>query len=312
MKILYIYLAVYFISCAPFNKNRISSTNQYSYIQYYEMIYNANVLFSENKILEAKNIYEKAFSLFEPINLSEYYEIEKLAIIYDITNDLNNCESIIYKLFSKGYPIEFFQESDDFKNIKKSTKWNSIKKKYPEYRKNYLRGIDLVMRSKISFMVNEDQKVRQKNLNIKENFQAMKSTDSISEMFLYHLLESDKFPNQDIIGNYWIDKHPISADILFMHTSDSMRLNYFIPKMMEFVKKGKCSPKLLSELVDQYNIYNGKRPIFASYFGENFMILKPQNPEFIDLLRTSIGIPSLKLKLKIDSSNNIKSRLWQD
>jgi len=102
-------------------------------------------------------------------------------------------------------------------------------------------------------------------------------------------------------------EYRVDVGLLLLHTKDSIRMNYFVPKVKEFVKKGLAPPRTLGTMIDQYYLYNGKPQIYGTYGarggGYANMI---DNLKKVDSNRISIGLPPLELKEKKDSLNRIK------
>ncbi|WP_340066903.1 hypothetical protein [Ascidiimonas aurantiaca] len=148
--------------------------------------------------------------------------------------------------------------------------------------------IDTLLREKILKLKYLDQEVRR---NTSEEIR-IKLIDSVNlevEKFLIDIFSRNIFPNEHIIGNHTIDKNPaVNIDVLLLHTRDSIRLNYFIPRINSFVEEGKCLPSIYCEMIDQYQIYNDKEQIYGTY---NFNEL---NAKEYNSIRKKAGLPSLE------------------
>ena len=61
---------------------------------------------------------------------------------------------------------------------------------------------------------------------------------------LVEIFEEIGDPGNNIIGPFNVDFTNLDMGILLMHTPDSIRINYFIPKLKQFVKEGSCDQRL--------------------------------------------------------------------
>ena len=73
------------------------------------------------------------------------------------------------------------------------------------------------------------------------------------------------FPNHKIIGGYDIDNSNADITVILLHTKDTVRKEYFMPKVLEYIKKGEASPELYANLYDQFLLYNGQEQYYGSY-----------------------------------------------
>jgi hypothetical protein len=95
------------------------------------------------------------------------------------------------------------------------------------------------------------------------------------------------FPNEKLIGNFTIDKINADISVILLHTKDSIRKAYFMPKILEYIKKGEASPELYANLHDQLLLYNGDSQYYGSYENEIKISIKEVNNR-----RKKIGLPN--------------------
>jgi hypothetical protein len=133
------------------------------------------------------------------------------------------------------------------------------------------------------------------------------SIDKLHEKRLIELFESVGYPNAKMVGPYSLDQRRAEVNIFLLHTDDSIRMNYFVPKVREFVKTGAATPNVLGTMIDQYYLYNGEPQIYGTYTtqsgGYATMI---KDLKKVDSNRISIGLAPLELKQKKDSLIKIK------
>jgi hypothetical protein len=81
----------------------------------------------------------------------------------------------------------------------------------------------------------------------------IKEADAANEAFLKQLFGRNIYPNETIIGNRLLDNRYATIVGMLMHTKDSIRRHYFLPKLKKFVQQGKCSPRDYALVYDVNN-----------------------------------------------------------
>jgi len=105
------------------------------------------------------------------------------------------------------------------------------------------------------------------------------------------------YPGDDLIGPFNVDFSHSDITILLLHTSDSIRINYFIPKLKEYVKEGACDPETLGVVIDNLHLYNDELQVMGTYENreENMISDKGQ----VNQNRLEIGLPTLEMQKKL-------------
>lgn len=266
------------------------------YRNYYLEIYKADSLTLAGKYESSFNILDSLFRVYEPRNFPPYYEYETYLKVGYLSKKNIPTKKIKSLIANYGFDLETF-DTITYPVLNKVYEESKIsKEKYEKLRKIYLSKIDTSLRQKILQLNYFDQKARKANISEENKFKLKDSIGSEVEKLLADLFSRNIFPNDQVIGNHTVDKNPsISIDILLLHTKDSIRLNYFIPKMNLFVEQGQCLPSTYYQMIDQYQLYNRKEQIYGTY---NFNQL---NPKDYSTVRKKAGLPSLEyLKWKIE------------
>src|SRR5690606_8706767 len=131
----------------------------------------------------------------------------------------------------------------------KSDQGKKIVASYETDRAEYLSHLDLELRSEIQEMIRQDQMSVEEQE--KRNIIFETNTSRLIEIF-----EEKGYPGDDLIGPFNVDFSHSDITILLLHTSDSIRINYFIPKLKEYVKEGACDPETLGVVIDNLHLYN--------------------------------------------------------
>ena len=279
-------LSIIILSCSS------SKNSDCNYItDYYPNTSKGELEYLSGNYKEAFKYYKRAFENCEPLNFSQNYDIQNFAIICTRLGKNDLALDYIEKSIEKGITIKTFQKNPVFKKIFDSERGENLKKNYSDKRAKYLSNLNLELRSKI-------QKMRE--LDIK--FNSTKYEDSIynlNDSLLVQIFEKYGYPNEQLIGNFGIDQQPVSPEIILIHSRDSIRINYFIPQIMKFVKNGNCPPLILGALHDNLDLYNGNKLSYGVYPNKRI-----SDTAVINQNRKTIGLPSLSLTKKIDSLKN--------
>lgn len=282
--ILLFFLAfIFIISCNnDTNKNYISG-------KYYENVYKADSLFIIKDYGEAFKILDSLFDTFSPVHLPIYEECLTYTKLAWITNHKSESFKSLKKLISNyGYDKNYIINDGILKKIYNQNK-EIIDKEYEILRNNYLSNIDLNLRKKIIQMREADQLYRGKG----QYGVAQEKIDSVNEVKMIEIFSKYGYPNRKIVGDYKLSMERADLGTILLHTSDSIRINFFAPKILSFIKEGKCSPLTYGAMIDQYLLYNGEAQKYGTYTKPNGGYSEIANIEKIDSLRESIGLPKL-------------------
>lgn len=258
------------------------------YRKYYLEIYKADSLTMIGKYEHSFNILDSLFKIYEPTNAPPYYEYNTYLKVSQLAKKTISKKKVHSLIANYGFDIATFDVNAYPVLNKVFEESNISKKRYHNYRKQYLDKIDTVLRKKIVQLKYLDQKARK--IDSKKNrIKLMDSIDLQVEKFLIDIFSRNIFPNEHVIGNHTIDKNSaISIGTLLLHTRDSIRLNYFIPRINSFVEQGKCLPSTYCQMIDQYHLYNGKEQIYGTY---NTLQLNPKEYNYV---RKKAGLPSIE------------------
>jgi len=291
-------LVLLFIAITSFQKDNKSECDYIA--NYYQKIYKADIEYQTENYEKAFELYQDAFNSCEPIDIpgiNEFNNFAELCAILD-KNDLSL--EFIKKYISRGYGIKGMLQNSNFDNVFASQKGKELLTNYEQLKNDALSKLNLSLRNEIKEMKREDQKYR--NENYQENKNKQKVIDEYNTSRIIEIFNEFGYPNESIIGGYPIDKSQVHISVMLLHTSDSIRMNYFVPKLTEFVKNGTCPPEVLGSIIDQYYLYNGEPQINGTYTkqggGYSNMI---SDLKKVDSNRISIGLPPLELKEKKDS-----------
>lgn len=255
-----ILMIVVYNSCVSVQKE--SKKNKlYDYSNYYREISKADSLFVIKEYENATQLFEQIFSKYEPINTFRFNEYScYLKSKYFFNKDVNevDIEALISKYgFTKGRIL-----NDSILSKYYSQFINE--EKYIELISYYKKSIDFKLRKKIASMVKLDQYYRTEYDGDDFNKQ-LKKIDSIHERELILMFDKGVYPGVMKVGSLFYDENVPDIETLLLHTGDSIRLNYFLPKLRNFIKEGKSSPYIYAMMLDQLELYNGRTQKYGTY-----------------------------------------------
>lgn len=255
-----------------------------SYLEYYPLINLAEIYFLQKNYQKSYELYSKAFEYWEPLDIGPSSETLNYAIV--CSKLAKNKLAAIYfeKSILKGYQIESYFKDENFSEVFNTALGKKLANCSDSIRKTYLRDINLNLRRRLQNMIEIDQQNNSTPLQ--------DSTFNAHGNELMSIFTKYGYPNSSIIGHYSVDYTQTDPTILLLHTQDSIRFHYFIPKLKDYVKRGLCSPYTLGVVVDNLELSNGRPQPYGTY---NVLDTTRTSFQFgvINENRKSIGLPTL-------------------
>lgn len=299
MKMKLLPLLLIIIGCQTDNK---SSCNYIT--DYYQTIYKADYEFQKENYEKAFELYQEAFNSCEAINTLSYNEIDRFSETSAILNKYNITYEYVKKQIQIGKELNSFQNNPHLEKFFSSKYGIKLLSEYENLRNKFLENADFELRDELVAMRYADQMYRRGN--DEAIWAKQDSIDKLHEKRLIEIFESIGYPTEKMVGQRTMD-YPVDIGLLLLHTKDSIRMNYFVPKINEFIINGTAPPQVLGSMIDQYHLYNDKPQIYGTYMsyggGYAYMI---DDLKKVDSNRISIGLPPLELQQKKDSLIRIK------
>lgn len=271
---------------------------------YYPTVYKADIEFVTGNYQKAFSLYQEAFNSCEAKNTTTINELnnftESSAILknYKVTYEFGK------KMIKNGIELNRFQNNSNYEEFLQSNYGKKFISEYDKLRKEFINKADLKLRDELIAMRSADQQYRSQGQDA--DWPRQDSIDKLHEERLIQIFESVGYPTDRIVGPHTMD-HRVDVGLFLLHTKDSIRMNYFVPKIKEFVKNGTAPPQTLGTMIDQYHLYKGKPQIYGTYKAQGggyaYMIDDLQK---VNSNRISIGLPPLDLKKRKDSLNQIR------
>ena len=253
---------------------------------YYASVYEADSLYIIKEYEKSYEIFDKTFSTFEPIDIDVYNEVStyvKLKVILD--------KGLSYKEYSDlmsvyGYS-DVYLKNDSILNIYYHRVKDKLDNDISNLKQKYRSSLNIDLRNKILRMKVQDQLYRQ---NYGANRDKQEKIDSTNTQELIHIFDTYGFPSKRMIGDYSVDNQHASINTLLLHTDDSIREHYFIPKIQEYVRNGVANPQLVGTMYDQLLLYGGSEQYYGTYNTSKPMTATSKE---INKRRASIGLSRL-------------------
>lgn len=296
LNVLYFFLLSFLLFAC---KNTHNETCNYI-TDYYPNTANAEIEFYLGNYENAFNYYQKAFENCDAIKIGTHHDTDKFAKICAELGKNDLAMDYIEKTISKGGPLNGFQNDEVFNDIFKTERGKKIIAEYDIRREKYLNSLNMILRAELQAMIEIDQRLVGQQ-------EKRDSVFKVNDLRLLEIFDEFGYPNEQVVGDFAIDFTSADPNILLLHTDDSIRINYFIPKVKEFVKNGKCSPNTLGAMYDNLELFNEQPQTHGTYKSQNGgyenMI---EDLKQVDKNRISIGLPTLELTEKKDSLMRVK------
>uniref|UniRef100_UPI0040494EFE DUF6624 domain-containing protein n=1 Tax=Flavobacterium sp. TaxID=239 RepID=UPI0040494EFE len=294
MRRISILLSIIFLGCQTEKKSECNYI-----IDYYQTVYKADLEFETENFEKAFELYHDAFKSCNAKNTSTFNEIGKYTESSAILNKFDITYEFAKEQILNGVELSRFENNENFSEFLSSNFGQKLVSEYDMLRKEFEKNADFELRDELISMRSADQMYR--NSNYQENIAKQDSIDKLHEKRLIEIFETIGYPTDKIVGQHTRD-YPVDVGLFLLHTDDSIRMNYFVPKIKEFVKNGTAPPRTLGTMIDQYYLYNGEPQIYGTYGAQNGGYANMiDDLKKVDSNRISIGLPPLELKEKKDS-----------
>lgn len=294
MRLLTIFLLVILAACSSIKKTECNYITDY-----YQTIYQADYEFETANYQQAFNLYQQAFNSCTPINTYTYNEIGKFTETSAILKKFDITYIYAKKQVDHGVEISRFQNNSKFEEFFTTKYGKKFITEYQDLREKFLATANLKLRDELIAMRSADQLYRVQGR--KGDWTKQDSIDKRHKKRLIEIFESIGYPTENIVGPSTTDFR-FDVGLLLLHTKDSIRINYFVPKLKKFVQNGTASPLNLGTIIDQFYLYNNEPQIYGTYGaqGGGYANMIPDLKK-VDSNRISIGLPTLELQQKKDS-----------
>lgn len=279
------------VSCKQSQNGSSKKSEDCDYVKnYFPKIYAADIAYEQENFKKAYELYKAAFDHCQPLNMIGFDEMEKYAKASAEEEQYQSTYNIAKELVSIGMETDFFEKWHVFQGFVNSKYGQKFYDEYVDLKEVYKKRINLDLRQQILYMIDTDKKYNGSDI-------APEKRDSLNlenAQELKQIFEKYGYPNTTKIGIYEVSHEYTNISNILTHVPDSMRINYFIPKLREFVKDGQTPPRVLASMVDQYRIDKGQGQRYGTYVKNDGSFYKLYHDlEQVDKDRKSIGMPTI-------------------
>ena len=256
-------------------------------LNYYPPVYKGLIEYEKGNPEKAYFFLKKSFKACPARNTRTLNEIDIMAFTSARLNHNKTCYKMLKKQLNNGFTLSKYTNDSIFNSFFSTKLGLKLIQRSDKIVSAYSSTIDTSIYNNILEMSCADQKYR--------GSVEQKSLDSINEKKLIEIFETNKYPKESLLrykSNSFVDIHTI-----LLHTKDSIRLNYFLPKIKEFIIEGRCDPYVYATLYDQYYLYNGLPQIYGTYKNRDRTLSKHIAIDEMNKNRLSIGLPTLEDEL---------------
>tara|TARA_R110002074_G_scaffold281413_1_gene452924 strand:- start:265 stop:1149 length:885 start_codon:yes stop_codon:yes gene_type:complete len=282
-----------FLSCQQAEK---TSCNYIT--DYYPYTYKAEIEYYLGNYEKSFELYKKALKYCEAVGVGTHQDARIFARVCAKLGKEALALEYIEKRFSNGGILQEFQNDSIFTTLLNKKNGQKIVSDYDLSRTKFIDQLNFELRSELQNMIKLDQ---QNNMT---KFQD--SMFLVNDKRLVQIFETYGYPSEKVIGPFNVDQIQAEPSILLLHSNDSIRLNYFIPKIKKYVEDGQCSPYVLGIMLDNLELFNDRPQTHGTYLNGNGGYAKMiSDKSKVNSNRKSIGLPPLEISKKLDSLKSL-------
>lgn len=274
-----------FFSCKAKTVNKQgANVKELNYIPYYLKVYEADSLYITKNYQRSYEILDSLFQKYESLNMVNYYEVNRYYQMKILLKKKIKVEDFSKLISEYGLAKETLKKDSIFQiyYLKEKAFFDA---NYDGLKGKYLSSLNIDLRNEIREMSKQDQMYR--NKDYRTNISKQNRIDSINSRKLVKIFNDFGYPNERVIGGFSIDSAFVDLTGLLLHTKDAERVDYFMPKILGFIKEGKARPIEYAYMKDQFHLYHGEDQYYGSYSNETKIPLGDLNRR-----RKSIGLPN--------------------
>lgn len=261
---------------------------------YYPYTYQAEIEYNLGNYEKSFKLYEKALKYCDAVGVGTHQDARVFARVCAKLGKEDLALEYIEKRISNGGILQEFQNDSIFTNILNTKRGQKIVSDYDQNRTKFIDQLDFELRTELQNMIQLDQ---QNNMT---KFQD--SMFLVNDKRLVQIFEKYGYPSEKIIGPFSIDQIQSEPSILLLHSNDSVRLNYFFPKIKNYVENGQCSPYVLGIILDNLELFNEQPQTHGTYLNGNGGYANMiSDKSKVNANRKNIGLPSMEISKKLDS-----------
>ncbi len=273
-----------------FLKNSFSQECNYI-TDYYQLVYEAQVDFMEEKFEKAYYKLKKAETNCKLLNIAN--EQIYLAVLSEKFGKKEDAFIYLEKFLKAGFPFEELEKRIYIGSLTKYEEWNVLKEHSKEYEEHFEKRIDYELREELIELNDYHDELLRPNYHPS----IKRKLDSLIESRLRIMLTSKGYPGPELIGYDDL----LNYDILRLLTRVK-DTSYFRQVLIGYVKRGKGHPYSISAMIDgnYLNVPDSMpKARFIYGFAINMDSTYIKDFKNVDKRRISIGLRPWKLRARL-------------
>ncbi|WP_299826070.1 hypothetical protein [uncultured Pontibacter sp.] len=216
--------------------------------EYYPTINQAELSILQKDYATALTLYQAAFKAVPSPFARDYYNAAVCAMLLK-----DKKQSVVYleQLATKGVSIDYLGKQPVFDSLKTTKQWRKFKRKYPKYRKQYDRQVNLDLRADLDELYARDQYFRQAEGGLRVYGDTLRKIEKANTEQFLAWVEKYGFPGESLVGVGDTLEHLPRFSIIIQRQTKARKGHDFTGVLKEAVQQGRISPQAAAYLLEQ-------------------------------------------------------------
>ena len=279
----------------------LSLQTKAQYVEYHNLINQANKSGYEKDYKTALNLYQEGFKKVSYVHSINYVKAARVALKL---KQFDLVKTFLSEAVKRGYPDKIIDRKE-FNKFRKSSHYLAFQNGLNQYKKHAEQSINWDYKHLIDSLYYIDQKVLRGNKNVPDFKLDPNANYSDSSNFtcLLTLIDQYGFPSEKNIG---FDGYRKSW-VIIHHSARLVPNHKYHEKLLTYVLNGDYMPENYGWVVDQGQELKGEELIYFHWdVAKNIDTLSIAQKDKIDLERSKIGMPSIRRIEVIKNKNKVK------
>lgn len=266
-----------------------------SYLHYHNRIIEAEEYIVNRQFNESLNIYRSLSKNYGYLFLRDCKVAAQLSAY---TGDTDNLFFFLEKGLETGWTLKEIMKSRHFKKFRSDNRWKRLKDNEDEYRREFLRSINLPLRAEVKEMFTKDQKrafrvalTPVKKWRERYTNRKFVPNNRVQVRRINEIIDQTGYPGEKLIG----DKSWVT--VIISHNERDTIYKELRPKLYKAFERGELSPIDLA-IIETWRIVVNTDRKDKGFVIWNEEISKSEAAK-ADSLRRTIGLRSIALNNKL-------------
>ena len=215
---------------------------------YYPLINKAEISILEKDYAAALSLYQQAFKAVPTPFARDYYNAAVCAMLLKEKN-----ESLDYleKLALKGVSLDYLAKQPVFDSLQTTKQWRKFKRKYPKYRQQYEKQVNLDLRADLEELHARDQYFRQAEGGLRVYGDTLRKIEVANTRQFLQWVEQYGYPGESLVGvGDTLEQLP-RFSIIIQRQTKARKGHDFSKVLTDAAKQGRLSPQVAAYLIEQ-------------------------------------------------------------